>query len=78
MMKTAAHLPTVENPEVHKAYHLAWANRGCVWILDSIEGDKCKMHTPATNKPITANLSDLRHTRKNAQRLGIPIEIELK
>lgn len=50
---------------IGKGIHLAWANRGCVWILDAIEGDKIHLHTPKTKKVFMANAKDALYTRKN-------------
>ena len=62
----AADLLKVDNPIVGRKYHLTWAQRGCVWILKEIntDGVRCLLQTPRTKKYLVANLSDLRHTRK--------------
>ena len=60
-------IPTADLPGmVGKPIHLAWAKRGCVWILNRIEGDLLHLHTPTTKRPTTAKAADACYTRKNA------------
>lgn len=44
--------------------HLAWANRGCVWVLKKIhqtsEGTKLELVTPKTGKTLFAKPQDAR------------------
>lgn len=72
-MRTAAHMPVVEEPQIGKVYHLAWANIGCVWELKAIDGQNCTMRARATGKELPAKVSELRHTRRNAEAIGLEI-----
>ncbi len=55
----------VTNPKIGKSYHLAWAHRGCVWILKDILSDgKCKLETPKSKKTLIGNVADLRNVRQ--------------
>lgn len=61
--KNAEDLKKVVTPVVGQKYHLAWANRGCVWRLIGIMENKedCLLVTPKTFKEIVAKTKDLRH-----------------
>lgn len=62
-------LMKVEVPRLNELYHVSWASNGCVWRLhwmDETTGE-CIITTPKTHKSMKANLSDLRHTRKNEE-----------
>ena len=55
MRKTAADvfpsIPLADLPKMlGKPIHLAWARPGDVWILDAIDGDEIRLHTPKTHK----------------------------
>jgi hypothetical protein len=50
---------------VGKAIHLSWASRGCVWILDRIEGDRLHLHTPKTGRRFVGKASDACYTRQH-------------
>ena len=53
-------------PEINKRYHLSWAsNRGMVWVLIAIQGDRGVMVTPKTKKMLNVRINDLRHTNRN-------------
>ena len=36
--------------------HLAWANKGCVWILESVADGQMRLRTPKTGKILHANV----------------------
>ena len=56
----------VKNPTVGVKYHLYWAsNRGMVWILHNIQGDRVHLKTPKTGKSLYAWTKDLREINKN-------------
>jgi len=60
----------VNNPRIGCAYHLAWANTGCWWILKQLSEDgNCVLETPSTKKQIKAKTDDLRHTKKNQRKI---------
>jgi hypothetical protein len=50
---------------VGKGIHLAWANKGCIWILERIEGDKLHLYTPKTSKRFVAKAADACYTRRH-------------
>jgi len=56
---------------IGKSVHLGWAMDGCVWVLESIKGDKVELRTPKTRKKFTSNTNDVYWTKKNkkAQRI---------
>lgn len=60
----------VENPIIGKAYHLAWAYNGCIWNLKEINGENIVMQAKVSKKIVHAKLSDLRHTRKQQEKLN--------
>jgi hypothetical protein len=65
-MKTLQRIPTDQlHTVIGKPIHLAWANKGCVWILDKIEGDKLHLHTPKTKKPLIAAVADACYVRRD-------------
>ena len=68
-METAKDLMKVEKPVISHKYHVSWAAKGCVWRLIDIQGENAILQTPKTKKRITANLSDLRHIRRNAYKI---------
>ena len=53
----------VEAPVIGRLYHLAWAEGGAVWRLQSINGKECVMVTPKTGRERIAMVKDLRMTR---------------
>ena len=68
-MKIAAGNPKTENPTTGNKYHLAWAHKGCVWILIGICEDnplKGVVMTPKTKKKSIVWLSDLRLLNETA------------
>lgn len=54
-------LPTM----IGKGIHLSWASKGCVWILDRIEGGALHLRTPKTSKPFVGKASDACYTRQH-------------
>jgi hypothetical protein len=62
-------IPKEELPKmIGKGIHLSWAKPGCIWILDSINGEMLKLHTPMTGKRVEAEAKDALYTRKNEPR----------
>ena len=58
-------IPAAELPEmIGKGIHLSWANKGCIWILDRIEGDTLHMHTPRSKKRFVGKAADARYVRQ--------------
>lgn len=54
----------VVKPKIGKSYHLAWAHKGCVWVLKEIlDNGKCKLMTPKTKKILIGNVADLLNVR---------------
>ncbi|PHJ51669.1 hypothetical protein VF04_36730 [Nostoc linckia z7] len=52
----------VENPEIEESYHLAWANKACVWILKKLDYSTNTAYLQTgRGKKITSKISDLRH-----------------
>lgn len=46
---------------VGKPIHLAWANKGCVWILEAVADGQMRLRTPKTGKILYANVADARY-----------------
>jgi len=63
-------LIAVDSPKIGEKYHLSWAKKnGMVWKLLSINGDDVTMITPKTGKILRSKLKDLRHLRKNQEKI---------
>lgn len=62
---------------IGKAVHLSWGRWGTVWILDSIDGDVIKLHTPKTGKPLEASASEACYSRKHEPEQSAVIEWQL-
>jgi len=63
-------LIAVDSPKIGEKYHLSWAKKnGMVWVLTSIIGNDAIMMTPKTKKILRAKVSELRHLRKNQQKI---------
>ena len=59
-------IPRDKLPEmVGKGIHLSWANKGCIWILKRIDGDKLHLYTPKTSKPFIGKAADACYTRQH-------------
>lgn len=50
---------------VGKGIHLSWANKGCIWILEWIEGDMLHLYTPKTSKRFVGKATDACYTRQH-------------
>lgn len=50
---------------VGKGIHLSWASKGCIWILDRIDGDALHLRTPKTSKQFVGKASDACYTRQH-------------
>lgn len=48
---------------VGKPIHLSWASKGCVWILEKIDGYCCHVRTPKTGKKRQVSALDICYTR---------------
>lgn len=60
-------IPPADLPRmVGQPIHLAWAKKGCVWILRSIEGDTLHLETPKTGRRSTAAAKDACYVRRLA------------
>ena len=59
----------VSDPKIGSLYHLSWASNGCVWRLKEIKGEWVKVVTPKTGKERWAKINDLRHTRKQQNKI---------
>lgn len=58
----------VEEPIIGLSYHISFArNKGMVWILEKIKGQKAWLRTPKTKKPISCHVCCLRETNKRAE-----------
>lgn len=53
---------------IGRPVHLAWAGRGHVWILESIDGDEVNLRTPKTKRPLRALAADVCYTRRPSAR----------
>jgi hypothetical protein len=49
---------------VGQPIHLAWANKGCVWILEAIDGNVMRLRTPKTKRPRTAHVNNACYVRR--------------
>ena len=69
MLLTMARLvpiPRDKLPEmVGKGIHLSWADKGCIWILKRIDGNKIHLLTPKTSRPFIGNAIDACYTRQH-------------
>lgn len=62
-MNTAKDMEVITNPKeyIGRKVHLAWAKRGCVWILlDVTDKGYCVLETPSSGKLIASLSKDLR------------------
>ena len=58
----------IEAGDVHKmvgrVVHVGRLKVGCVWVLESVEGDSVVLRTPKTGRRMRANRSDLYYVRR--------------
>ena len=50
---------------IGKGVHLAWAKRGCWWILESIDRETANLRTPQSGKKIQAHINDICYIEKH-------------
>jgi len=56
---------------VGKYVHFIGYNKGCVWILKRIEGDKAICITPKTRKNFIGSIYDMYPTKKYFQKMKV-------
>lgn len=59
-------IPAADLPRmIGKPIHLAWANKGCVWMLDRIDGDTIHLRAPKTHRAMSGRSADACYTRRH-------------
>lgn len=64
-MTTLTPIPAEALPSmVGKPIHLAWADKGCVWILDRIDGDALHLRASQSGRTLIGKATDACYTRR--------------